>query len=483
MKWEKLSHLSAKKIRKLQEKQLKRMVRYLLPFHPHYRDVFAKAGLSFKDINTLDDLKKIPFCSKEEIAPTAENPARPKDFILQPTEELIKQNWPKYRLAKILWQKFTNPKGLERQLKWEFSPVHIIFTTGRTALPTPFTYSKRDLGMLSEGGARMMDVLRVTDKDIAINAFPYVPHLAFYQALFGLIEAGLVSLQTGGGKTMGTNRILDALVSMKASVYVAIPGYAYHSLSEAVDQKRDLSKVTLVLMGGERVPPGLREKLRKMLEKRGAKKPRILNTYAFTEGKVAWVQCNEKSGYHLYPDMEYVEIVDEKGNRVPDGERGEIVYTALDWRGTMVVRYKTADTGRIIPGPCKYCGRTVPILDSDIQRKSEMKEFNLTKIKGTLVNLNLLFPILSGSKDVDEWQVEIRKKGNDPFGLDEFVIYVAAREGTKWDKVEAKLKKEIFNQMEVTPDIEKMDKEELLKRLGMETELKEKRIIDIRPKG
>jgi len=482
VKWEKICRLSAGDIRALQEYKLKRMVRYLLPFHPFYSKVFEKEKISFGSIKTLEDFEHLPFSSKKDIAPTADNPGRPQDFILQPTEELIKERWPKYRLLKILFQKFTNPKGLEHQLKWEFAPVHMTFTAGRTALPTPFTYSKHDLELLSQAGARMMDVLKVTDKDRAINAFPYVPHLAFYQALFGLIEAGVLSLQTGGGKSMGTRKIIDGLVNLKASIFIAIPGYAYHLLSQAVEEKRDLSSVNLVLMGGERVAPGLREKLKEMLVSRGAKRPRSLNTYAFTEGKAAWVQCHEKSGYHLYPDWDLIEIIDDEGKRVPDGERGEIVYTALDWRGTMVVRYKTNDTGRFIPGPCKYCGRTVPILDPDIQRKSEIKEFNLTKIKGTLVNLNLLFPILMGHKDVDEWQIELRKKGGDPFGLDEFIIYLAPRPKADFAKVSSELKKMIFDETEVTPAIEKMEKSKLLERLGMETELKEKRILDVRPK-
>jgi phenylacetate-CoA ligase len=482
MEWGKICRLSTADIKALQEYKMKRMVRYLLPFHPFYGRVFEKEKINYKSIKTLEDFARLPFSSKKDIAPTADNPSRPQDFILQPTEELIKKHWPKYRLAKILFQKFVDPKSLEKQLKWEFAPVHLIFTAGRTALPTPFAYSKHDLELLAEGGARMMDVLKVSDKERAINAFPYVPHLAFYQALFGLIEAGLLSLQTGGGKSMGTEKILDALVSLKASILIAIPGYAYHLVSRAVEEKRDLSAVNLILMGGERVPPGLREKLKEMLALRGAKKPRALNTYAFTEGKIAWVQCHEKSGYHLYPDLELIEIVDDKGNPVPDGERGEIVYTALDWRGTMVVRYKTNDTGKFIPGPCKYCSRTVPILDPDIQRKSEIKEFNLTKIKGTLVNLNLLFPILMGHKDVDEWQIELRKKDGDPLGLDEFVIYVAPRAKADFGKVSAELRKMIFNETEVTPEIIKIDRAKLLERLGMETELKEKRIIDIRPK-
>ncbi|MCH7928426.1 MAG: hypothetical protein IID03_10665, partial [Candidatus Dadabacteria bacterium] len=70
-----------------------------------------------------------------------------------------------------------------------------------------------------------------------------------------------------------------------------------------------------------------KEKLKGLLSELGAKDVKVLSTYAFTEGKTAWVQCHEKSGYHLYPDLGFFEVVDKDGKRVKDGEPGELVYT------------------------------------------------------------------------------------------------------------------------------------------------------------
>ena len=215
----------------------------------------------------------------------------------------------------------------------------------------------------------------------------------------------------------------------------------------------------------------------------GAQDPKFFATYAFTEGKTAWVQCCEKSGYHLYPDMEYFEAVDKDGNRVPEGSSGELVYTALDWRGSVVLRYKTGDmTEGIEYEPCPFCGKTVPRIKPDIQRSSEIKEFNLTKIKGELVNLNQFYPVLSSIKEIEEWQVEIRKKNNDPLEIDEMIIHLALKLGTDFEKIKAETAKKIRDQIFISVQIVQISLPEILKQLGMETELKEKRIIDNRPK-
>ena len=89
---------------------------------------------------------------------------------------------------------------------------------------------------------------------------------------------------------------------------------------------------------------------------------------------------------------------------------------------------------------------------------------------------------MMGHKDIDEWQVEIKKKGNDPYGIDELVLYIAPRKKVDIAKLKIELKKVIRENIEVAPDIIIMDKARLLDRLGMETELKEKRTIDYRPK-
>jgi len=392
---------------------------------------------------------------------------------LQPNKDTIKVYSPKKDLLKYL----LNKNAAFR----EFNPVHLHFTTGRTANAVPFLHTAYDLEKLREAGRRLMDIAGISKNDRLINAFPYAPHLAFWATFYAAEASGLFALHTGGGKILGTKKIIKAIENTKSTLITAIPGFAYHMLREAKSQKADFSNVQKIFFGGERVSAGLRDKIKGMLISLGSKNPKAFATYAFTEGKVAWVECREQSGYHLYPDMEYIEVVDKNGENAAEEEKGEIVYTALDFRGTVVLRYKTGDIGSITYEKCS-CGRTVPRISSEIERSSEIKEFNLTKIKGTIVNLNSFFELLH-IKEIEEWQVEIKKKNNDPYELDELIVYIAPKKNADFVKLKAKLENLLKEELEITPKIVKAELKELLDRLGMETELKEKRIVDNRPKA
>lgn len=480
--WNRLTQLSPEAIRELQNRKLRFFFAHKLPYHPYYRDLFFKNGIQFRDIQTVDDLEKIPFTRKEDIAPTEEDRAKPRKFILQPDEQLLKKYASPAELASLVAKKLAR-RDVHRNLFWEYKPIHSHFTTGRTALPTAFVYSARDIETLQESARRSFEVAGASTDDVFLNGFPYAPHLAFWLAYHASNAMGLTSLQTGGGKTMGTEKIIRAIERMGATLATFIPGYAYHLLREAVRMKADFSSLRFLIFGGERVSSGLREKVREMLDKLGAPEVKILATYAFTESKTAWIQCAEQSGYHLYPDLEYIELVDENGKRVPEDQEGEIVYTALDWRGSCVVRYRTGDmTKGITYGPCPFCGRTTPRIHPDIQRRSEIKEFQLTNVKGQLVNLNAFFPLLSGMKEIEEWQVEIRKKQGENFGLDEIIVYAAPHGGYSFEEIRAEVQRVVRNEMDITPLVEQRTVSELLERMGMETELKEKRIVDTRPK-
>lgn len=480
MDWKKLNQLNRSEIAELQNSLVRRFVKHQLPYSPFYRDLFEKNKLDWDDIQTTDDLQKIPFISKADLAPTEDDRARPRQFILQPDEHLIKKHAPKSLLAKIVMKKLRreDPKPM---LEQEYKPIHLHFTTGRTALPTPFAYSARDISVLRETGERLLDVIGVPRDQVAINGFPYSPHLAFWLAYNALTKLGMTSVQTGGGKIMGTTKIIDAIERMKASLVMFIPGYAYHLMREAAKQKRDFSNVRYVVFGGERVSQGLREKVRSLLQEMGAQLPQIYATYAMTEGKTAWIQCAESTGYHTYPDLEFFELVDKQGNRVK--ENGELVYSALDWRGSVVMRYRTGDLVKQINyEPCPSCGKTVPQIYPDIQRSSEVKEFHLTKVKGELVNLNAFYPLLSGTKEIDEWQVRLKKRNNDPHDLDEIELAIAPKPGVAVHTIESILTKQIHNEIGVSVRIVEEKTDTLLTKLGMETELKEKRIVDERPK-
>lgn len=481
MHWPTVSHLDRTQLQAFQNRKLRQFVRHFLPYSPYYRGLFERAGLSFKDIQTTDDLQKIPLSSKADIAPTEDDRARPRQFILQPDEHLLKKFASAGTLAKLVWGKLTK-QDVKAKLEREFKPVHIHFTTGRTALPTPFTYSRYDLELLKETGRRLFEVSGIPTTAVGLNAFPYSPHLGFWLAYYGFLSAGMTALATGGGKIMGTQKIMDSLERLKVNALAIIPGYCYHVLREAVKQQRDFSNLQYLIFGAERVSPAFREKVRELLHHVGANEVKILATYASTEFKTAWLQCSESTGYHLYPDLEFVELVNKDGQRVTEGEPGEVVYTALDWRATVVVRYRTGDLAQGIEvNPCPNCGRTVPRILPDIQRTSDVKEFRLTKVKGELVNLNNVFPILSSITGLDEWQLVLGKRHNDPHDLDELVLAVSVKPGAAFVAVRADVEKRLRDEMQVTARIEETTTERLIERLGMETELKEKRIVDQRP--
>lgn len=480
-RWTRVSHLTPDEQRELQNEKLRSFMRHLLPYHPFYRELFEKQGIDPRTIRTTDDLVKIPFTTKADIAPTEDDRGRPRRFILQPDEALIKKHAPKSTLVKLLLGKLLR-KDVTFMLEREFKPIHLHFTTGRSAMPTVFAYTHRDLLTLKESGMRMFETIGIPRSTVAVNGFPYSPHLAFWAAYHALENIGVTTLHTGGGKVMGTKKIVAAIESMKAQLVIFIPGYAYHVLREAVKQKKDFSSVKYIVFGGERVSQGLREKVRSMLEQLGAKNPQVFATYALTEGKTAWIQCAEDSGYHTYPDLEFFEIVDEKGSRVPPGTPGEIVYTSLDWRGSVVLRYRTGDVcDGMETGRCQRCSKTVPRIAGDIQRKTEMREFYLTKIKGELVNLNHFYPLLSARTDIEEWQVEIRKRNNDPYDIDEIVLTVAPKADVRFDAIKDDIAKAVYGDVGVGVIVIEETLDVLLGKLGMETELKEKRIIDSRP--
>ncbi|RJO59209.1 phenylacetate--CoA ligase family protein [Candidatus Parcubacteria bacterium] len=483
MDWPTLSHLTQAEILALQNRAIKRFFRHELPFSPFFRELFAKHNLNFADIKNIDDLQKVPFTSKADLAPTPEDPGKSRKFILQPDEHLIKKFAPKTKLLKILMQKVAG-LDVKKFLEWEYKPVHLHFTTGRTALPTAVGYSSRDLETIKETARRLFQTMQIPSDAVVVNAFPYAPHLAFWLTYFATSSLRLTTLQSGGGKIMGTPKIIDAIEKLKAKVVTSIPGYFYHILREAVAQKRNWSNLEFAVFGGERVSDGFRAKVKELLKEVGAFNTKILTTYAMTEGKTAWVQCSEETGYHTYPDMEFFEVVDENGNRVPENSPGELVYTSLNWRGTVMVRYRTGD---MIQGlslqACQTCGRTVPQISRDIQRKSDIKEFNLTKVKGELVNLNAFYPLLMGLPDVEEWQLEIAKVNNDPYEVDELILYVAPKVGVNFENLSHEINRRVLSETGITARIVEKNLKEVLSLIGMESELKEKRIVDKRPKA
>ena len=484
--------LPAKQYLAAQEQHLVRYIRELVyPYSPYYRELLDYNRIEPRVIKSLKDLSCIPFTTKADIAPLPEDPEIPFNLVLRPTSERIKEARPGLRLRQA-WLRLTHGgRGYSKLMDHEFLPVHCHFTIGRTALPTPILYTAYDLGRMREAGRRTFELLELKPEDLVINAFPFAPHLAFWMTYFATEASGVPALHTGGGRILGTHRVLEALERLGGTVLTATPSYAYHLLRTAAREGRDLSRLHTLIMGGDRLPAGLKDKMRDLLARAGAEKAVVVSTYGFTEGRVAWSECRpsaasreKSSGYHLFPDMEVVEIIDpESGKQRGEGEDGEVVYTTLDWRGSVLMRFRTGDLvkGGIDYDPCPYCGRSLPRLGLEITRTSEYKEFELTKLKGTLVDLNAFYPMLSGHKDVLEWQLEIRKRNDDPYDLDELYLHIAPAEGISKKYLEKELKELMLREVEVAPTrIVFHSLPRLLQRLGLDTKGREKRFLDLR---
>jgi phenylacetate-coenzyme A ligase PaaK-like adenylate-forming protein len=202
-----------------------------------------------------------------------------------------------------------------------------------------------------------------------------------------------------------------------------------------------------------------------------------------------WGECpaplDASSGYHTYPDKEVFEIIDpESGEVKREGEDGEIVYSNIDSRGTCVLRYRTGDMvkGGIVYSPCPYCARRVPRLSSDISRTSNIKSFQFSKIKGALVNLNDVEHILDEDADIDEWQIEITKRGNDPYDVDELTLYVSLLKDIDKEKFSEALNQRLLSHEEVSFNrINFVSRDEIKHRIEIESAVKAKKIVDRRP--
>jgi phenylacetate-CoA ligase len=192
------------------------------------------------------------------------------------------------------------------------------------------------------------------------------------------------------------------------------------------------------------------------------------------------------SGYHLYPDLGIFEVVDPKSGVVlPDGESGELVFTPLDHRGSVVLRYRTGDIieGGLIHEPCPHCGRTLPRLLGKISRSSEIRSMQIDKLKGTLVDFNELEHVLDDASSIGAWQLEIRKHNDDPMELDELILHVHKLHDAPEDKVMRELNNRFLERTEIRPNrIVFHDAETIREMLGVGVLLKELKVADRRPK-
>jgi len=477
--------LSADETRYLQARRLRAYLSAkVVPFSQYYRDRFAEADLDPREIRSLEDFAALPFTSKRSFTDESGGGLRTREFVLIPDPKRIARQ--PATLAKAFW----DGRGrIKRALEREYRPILMTSTTGRSADPVPFLYTQHDLDLLALTGRRMMEICASQPEFRHLNLFPFAPHLAFWQAHYAGLGYNTFTLSTGGGKVMGTEGNVRFIEKIQPDALIGMPTFIYHVLQMAAEKGVTCPGLCRIVLGGEKVPDGLRRKLRGLCAELGAGEVEIMATYGFTEAKTAWPECpargaGEATGYHLYPDLGIVEIVDpETGKPVGEGEPGEIVYTPLDSRGSVVLRYRTGDliSGGLTHEPCPACGRRLPRLLGRISRVSDYRRLRLDKIKGTLVNFNELEHLLDDLDSVATWQIELRKRNDDPLAGDEIVVHAVPASRQPQEELVRKIETRFLESTEIRPNrVVFHTPAEMRERHGVGRALKEEKVVDHR---
>jgi phenylacetate-coenzyme A ligase PaaK-like adenylate-forming protein len=195
---------------------------------------------------------------------------------------------------------------------------------------------------------------------------------------------------------------LETVLAFRPTVLWGVPSFVRRFLYEAQRRSARFRDIRLVITSGEPVSPALRGELRDLIADLGSPAAEILARYAFTEMQGGFVQCAEDAApQNVCPDFYYLEVVDpESGRRLPDGESGMLAITHLHRRGTVLLRYLVGDIATLSRSPCPVCNREGERVVGTPRRTGR-----LVKVRGMLVNTDVIHEVLTGLAGVGEFQI------------------------------------------------------------------------------
>ena len=339
--------------------------------------------------------------------------------------------------------------------------VRIHSSSGTTGKPVIIPYTAKDVDDWGEMFKRCYEFAGITNKDRIQITPGYGLWTAGIGFQNGCEKLGAMAVPMGPGNT---EKQLQMMMDLKSTVICATSSYAL-LLAEEIEKRGIGDKICLKkgVIGSERWGDKMRERIRTEL---GIE---LYDIYGLTEiyGPGIGINCKYDTGMHYWDDYLYLEIIDpETGRNVPDGEWGEIVITTLVKEGAPLIRFRTHDLSRIIPGECP-CGSPFPRIDVISGRSDDMM-----KIKGVNVfpkqieEVLSLFPELSS-----EYQIRISHLD----GRDSMRIYVEASGTNDFKDLQKKVAETIKSRIGFTPIVYVVE-------LGFlpRSEKKSKRVIDER---
>jgi phenylacetate-CoA ligase len=335
---------------------------------PFYKKSFDEAGFDPYSVKSLDDLRNAPFVTKQDL-----RDAYPYGMLAVPMSDV--------------------------------KEIHM--SSGTTGVATVGAYNDHDLKIWGECFARGIEYADGGPEDVCQVCYGYGLFTGGLGAHYGCISAGCTTIPISAGNT---ERQIRVLREMGSTIICCTPSYAMHiadtALEMGLDPARDFH-LRAGIHGAEPFSDNFRAELERKLHYK------VLDIYGLTEtmGPGVAVECMEQNGLHLAEDHFIAEIIDPNtGEVLPDGEWGELVITTVDREASPVVRYRTRDITRIIPGECA-CGRTHRRIDRLHGRTDDM-----LIIRGVNVFPSQIEDVMKTFSQVSSWyQIEV---GTDHRSLD-----------------------------------------------------------------
>jgi phenylacetate-CoA ligase len=363
---------------KLQFARLKNLVEKLYADVPFYRQKMDDLEIKPRDIHTLADIANLPFTTKDNLRETF-------------------------------------PYGLLACPKSYIEEIHM--SSGTTGIPVVDAYTHKDIETWGEAMARTMAAAGCTRDDTVQNCYGYGLFTGGPGAHYGARVLGANVLPMSSGNTA---RQLQVMQAFGSTILTCTPSYALYMAEEAEEAGIDLKKLPLNkgCFGAE----PWSENMRKEIEAHYGMK--AYDIYGLTEiiGPGVSFECEAQDGLHINEDLFYPEIIDPgTGKVLPDGEKGELVFTTLTKEGTPLLRYRTRDVTFLRREPCS-CGRTTVKMNRLFGRTDDMLiirgvnvfpsqiEHALIEIEGT--DPHYLIVVDRGPTHLDEveLQVEVKKE-------------------------------------------------------------------------
>ena len=303
------------------DKQVKRLV----AGDSYYGKMYREAGIT--EIKSEEDFYKIPFTDKQDL-----RNAYPLGIQAVPDEEVVR--------------------------------IHS--SSGTTGKPVIIPYTKKDVEDWAIMFERCYRIAGITEKDRIHITPAYGLWTAGVGFQAGCERLGAMAIPMGPGNT---EKQIQMMIDLKSTVLCATSSYAL-LLSEEINKRGIRDKIHLKkgVIGSERWSDKMRQTIKEGL---GIE---LYDIYGLTEiyGPGIGINCPGETAMHCFDDYLYIEIINpETGENVPDGEEGEIVITTLVKEGAPLLRFRTHDLSRIVPGECK-CGCKYPRLDTIKGRSDDM---------------------------------------------------------------------------------------------------------------